>query len=171
LGRVFKTARPFYLENGLQSLYKAIMKLRLAKCLYSCAGLLIFFSNSTIAQNKTFQQLSERDSAKVTSAKREIVEILFTNIFRSETKDSVYLSTRNIPIDLQENFPKFANLATVFVSPDSEHDETCPFVFHNFSVSNNKATVSFGNCSDGLGYNFEKINGKWEFSSSIDHME
>jgi hypothetical protein len=130
------------------------------------------FSTLTIAQNKTLKQPSMKlESAKVISAKREIIEILFSNIFRSETKDSVYLSTRNIPIELQENFPKFENIIAEFVSPDSERGETCPLVFHSFFVSKTKATVSFGNCSDGLGYNFEKINGKWEFASSKDRIE
>ncbi len=104
------------------------------------------------------------DSGANLEAKREIIKILFSNIFRGEIKESILLSSKNIPEQLRSDFPQLKSLNTQIISSDS--DSVCPFVFHSFFVSENKATVSFGDCHEGLGYNFVKEDGKWRFDSN-----
>lgn len=119
------------------------------------------------AQFRSADTVSEnRDQAQTVKAKREIITLLFADIFRGEKKETVNLSTKNLPKQLLSNFPKFKNVSTRFVVDDETAEDLCPFVFHSFVIAMNKATLSFGNCRDGLGYEFEKLNGKWKFALS-----
>ncbi|MEZ5427911.1 MAG: hypothetical protein R2747_16695 [Pyrinomonadaceae bacterium] len=105
------------------------------------------------------------DTPEVTKAKRQIVKLLLKDIFRGKSGENIYLSTKNLPPKLMENFPKFKNLTARFVAEGGETETTgCPFEFRIFQVSGRKASVLFGDCRNGLGYNFEKVGGKWRFA-------
>lgn len=142
------------------------MKIGFAILVVWCVTFASGFSAAAQTQQNG-RSLDTPDSPKTIAAKREIIKILFSDIFRGERKETISLLTLNIPSELQENFPKLTNLSVELVPAESDNREKCHFVFHAFSVSQNTATVSFGNCNDGLGYNFEKIKGKWKFASSV----
>lgn len=141
------------------------MKMVFVKKHAICVALIFSFSMQAFTQSNQTDDAINEDSYKVVSAKRAIIKLLFSNIFRGESKETISLATKNIPSKLQNEFPKFPNLTTKIVSSDLNQDTNCAFIFHNFAINKNKATVSFGNCNDGLGYNFEKIKGKWQFAS------
>ena len=104
------------------------------------------------------------DSNQTVKAKREIISLLLKDIFRGERKGSVHLSKKNIPQAILRNFPKFEKLSVQLVAETSDDGPECPLEFSIFEVSGNTALVLFGDCRDGLGYNFEKVGGKWQFA-------
>jgi hypothetical protein len=94
--------------------------------------------------------------------KREIIKILLEEAGKSTNK-TIYLSNKNIPTALRNNFPRIKDVQIKLVSEESESSSMCPYEFGRFIGYDNKyIDVSFGNCNEGLGYTFKKIRGKWK---------
>lgn len=143
------------------------MRKSLIKLTFLCIVLTFSFSLTVASQSQQNKNISvNAETPQNIKAKREIIKLLFANIFRGEVKEEIYLSTKNIPSELQNNFPEIENITAQFIDATLPKENICPFVFHSFAISGKKATVSFGNCNDGLGYNFKKVNGKWKFESA-----
>ncbi len=129
-------------------------------------SLVLTFSFSLIvgAQTQQFKTSSAiNENPQTIKAKRKIIKLLLTDLFKNNADQEIHLSTKNIPSEIQKEFPVIRNLTTKLIAPDAVVPENeCPFEFRIFSVSGKKASVLFGDCNDGLGYTFEKTRGKWK---------
>ena len=79
------------------------------------------------------------------------------------------LSTENIPIEVQKNFPKTENVKFNLITPGYINETTSIyyFSFGEFKVSKRKVFVWFnendyGGGGSGFEYVFQKIKGKWK---------
>lgn len=105
---------------------------------------------------------------KLTSAdQRRIIEILLADKFSGEAETTVYISTANLKRDVQTDFPILKNIKIQLVSPGTASDsELCAYEFGEFQVIDKFVSVSFGNCRDGLAYDFIKSGAGWKSVSS-----
>lgn len=94
--------------------------------------------------------------------KREIIKILLESKFSKLNGETIKISTKNLPTEIKNNFPKIKNLKIRLVSESSEDSNVCPYEFSNFSVVDKFTSVGFGDCNGGLLYDFKKIRGKWK---------
>lgn len=140
------------------------MKMNFAKLLLLCLPLTICLDTPIAASGPDGAvQISEQP--ETVRAKREIIRLLLTEAFRGEESEEICLLTKNIPSELIENFPVFENLTVRFISEaEAEALQVCPFEIERFLLSEKRATVMFGDCGQGLGYEFEKVRGKWQFA-------
>jgi hypothetical protein len=108
----------------------------------------------------------EAENNLTTADQRRIIEILLTDKF-SGAKETIYISTANLKKDIQKDFPFPANIKVQFVSPRKAADsELCAYEFGEFQVIDKFVSVSFGNCRDGLAYDFIKSKAGWKSVSS-----
>lgn len=140
------------------------MKFSFVKTVFFCIALTFSFSLISAAQTQQFKTSSaNQETPKTIKAKREIIKLLLADFFKNRTEKDVYLSTKNIPKEIQNEFPPIENLTANLTEPDSKLQENnCLFEFRTFSVESKKAAVLFGDCNDGLGYTFKKMRGKWK---------
>ena len=122
------------------------------------------FSLTVAAQTQQFKTPSTiAEKPQIIKAKREIIKLLLADFFKNIEDKEIYLSTKNIPSEIQRKFPAIENITAKLIAPETElQDSECLFEFRIFSVSGKKASVLFGDCNDGLGYTFEKTRGKWK---------
>lgn len=129
-------------------------------------SIILTFSFSLIvaAQTQQFKTSSAiNETPQTIKAKRKIIKLLLADFFKNNNDQEIYLSTKNIPSEIQKEFPAIENLTTKLIAPEAASKENqCPFEFRIFSVSGKKASVLFGDCNNGLGYTFEKTRGKWK---------
>jgi hypothetical protein len=101
-------------------------------------------------------------SAPTLADKREIIRILLAKTSKNPAGKTISISTKNLPSEIKNNFPRVKNVKIQFV-PEGASDETgCPFEFGGFSVTGKLVTVSFGDCNEALAYTFKKVRGKWK---------
>lgn len=133
------------------------MPLRVATFLLTGFVLTVCFAFNTAAQNRP----DSGNLPTVAADKRAIIKLLLSDIFRGNPNETINLSTKNIPAQIRKNLPKFKDLTVRLVE---DEEDACPFEFHLFAVSGREAFVLFGDCRSGLGYNFEKVRGRWRFA-------
>ncbi|HEY8559833.1 MAG TPA: hypothetical protein VIL74_05475 [Pyrinomonadaceae bacterium] len=97
---------------------------------------------------------------------RQIIEILLRENFENAPEATIYLSTANIPEALRKNFAPLVNKTVRFVRP-AESAEFCAYEFGEFQTIDKFVSVSFGNCREGLAFDFIKDGGAWKAVSSI----
>lgn len=138
------------------------------KSAFFCIALTFSFSVITAAQSQRFRVNSGiSETSKTVKAKREIINLLLTDFFKNSSDKEIYISNKNIPAEIQNEFPKIRNLTTRLIESDSATAENCCiFEFRSFSLSEKQALVSFGDCRNGLGYTFQKTGGKWKSVSN-----
>ena len=144
------------------------MKMIFVKSAFLSLVLTCSFSLIGAAQTQQFKTPSAiTEKPKVIRAKREIIKILLADFSKNNAAREIYLSTRNIPSEIQKEFPAIENLTTKLIAPEAQSQESvCPFEFRIFTVSGKRASVLFGNCNNGLGYTFQKSRGKWNLIPS-----
>lgn len=124
--------------------------------------LAFFISSSNAQTNSDNRKDDSAVSAKSVKAQREIIKVVLENYFRGTNFSSIKLIADNLPASIQNDFPSVEGLSIQLV-PASEETE-CPFQFHAIRVKEKSAEVSFGNCSEGLGYYLELKRGKWQIA-------
>ena len=94
---------------------------------------------------------------------RQIIEILLMDEFSGVKETTVYISTANLDKLVQKDFPVLKNLKVQFVSRETAiKSELCAYEFGEFQVIDKFVSVSFGNCRDGLAYDFVKSSEGWK---------
>ena len=131
------------------------MKLRVLSSIF-----VLFFCFCAAHAQKTENKLPTADQ-------RRIIEILLADKFNGAAETTVYISTANLNKEIQKDFPLFENIKVQFVSPEtSVNSELCAYEFGEFQVIDKFVSVSFGNCRDGLAYDFIKSGDGWKGVSS-----
>lgn len=98
---------------------------------------------------------------------RRIIEILLADKFNGASETTIYISTANLKKEIQKDFPLPENVKIQLVSPEKAVDsELCAYEFGEFQVIDKFVSVSFGNCRDGLAYDFIKSGDRWKSVSS-----
>ena len=140
------------------------MKLSLVKTVFFCIALTFSFSLISAAQTQQFKKSSaNQETPKTIKAKREIIKLLLADFFKNDAAKEFYLSTKNIPKEIQTEFPLLEDLKATLTEPSSRlKEDNCLFEFRSFLVNEKKASVLFGDCNNGLGYNFKKKRGIWK---------
>lgn len=140
------------------------MKFSFVKTVFFYIVLTFSFSLICTAQTQQFKTTSPtQETSKTIKAKRQIIKLLLAEFFKNTEKKEFYLSTKNIPKEIQNEFPAIKDLTANLTEPDTQiQPENCLFEFRTFSVENKNASVLFGDCNSGLGYNFKKTRGKWK---------
>lgn len=93
----------------------------------------------------------------------EIIKVLLEENFRRPTNATVFISSRNLPAEVQKNFPRVKNLKVQFLSPEEiSETDVCFYEFGEFTMKKDFVNVSFGDCRDGLSYTFKKYGNKWK---------
>ncbi|MET0752552.1 MAG: hypothetical protein ABWZ66_04235 [Pyrinomonadaceae bacterium] len=100
--------------------------------------------------------------APTVADKREIIKILLEKTSKTGAVDTFIISTKNLPAEIKNNFPRIKNVKTQFVTEGASDSTVCPFEFGKFSVTGKLVTVSFGDCNEALAYSFKKVRGKWK---------
>ena len=140
------------------------MKTNFLKSAIFCIALFFSFSIFATAQTQQFKKTNGyfRKLPNI-KAKREIIKLLLLDFFKNNSDKEIYLSTKNIPLEIQTEFPKIKNLTAKLIQLNSATAEnSCVYEFRSFTVFRKKASVSFGDCKNGLGYTFQKSRGKWK---------
>ncbi len=109
----------------------------------------------------------ETDNKLTTADQRRIIEILLADKFNDEAETTIYISTANLSKEIQNNFPLLENIKVQLVSPETAVDsELCAYQFGEFQMIDKFVSVSFGNCRDGLAYDFIKYGDRWKSVAS-----
>ncbi len=116
----------------------------------------IFCLTTAASAQKTENELSLAD-------KRQIIEVVLKEKFEDSSEKMIYISTANLSDEIQKNFPSVKNKKVKFVAPaESAESDVCAFEFGEFEFIDKFASVSFGNCREGLAYDFKKYGDKWK---------
>lgn len=127
--------------------------------------------NVEIFPQKRQSKLSLRD-------KREIIRLILQNKdFRRDfsrlSEKSLLLSTKNIPPQLQRNFPRVKGLSLKLVSPKEARNSSVHLSFENFDIRKYAVKVHFSgyypHCFRDMLYTFRKRNGRWRFKANYNH--
>jgi len=115
-----------------------------------------FFSFVTINAQETTTELSLSD-------KKQIIETLLKEKFGGSPEKMILISTANLSDDLQKDFPIIKNKKIQLISAElPKNAETCAYEFGEFQFIDRFVSVTFGNCSEGLAYDFKKFGDKWK---------
>ena len=83
--------------------------------------------------------------------------------FERSSEKTIYISTSNLPIELQNDFPLIKNKKIQFVAPESfANSGLCVSEFGKFEAADKFVSVAFGDCNSGLAYVFIKFSDKWK---------
>lgn len=121
---------------------------------------LIFDASAQTGENASLS--APAVSAKVAKAQREIIKVVLENYFSGTTSRAISIISDNLSPAVRDNFPQINGLSIELVTLPNESG--CPFQFHTIRIKEKTAEVSFGNCSEGLGYYLEQKAGKWKIA-------
>ncbi len=94
---------------------------------------------------------------------RRIIEILLTDKFKGSSEKTIYISTINLSGEIQKDFPLLKNKKIRLVSPEHAAEaDLCAYEFGEFEFIDKFVSVAFGNCREGLAYDFIKSGGDWK---------
>lgn len=96
------------------------------------------------------------------SDKRQIIESLLTEKFGKSNEKTIYISTANLPEEIQKDFPPLKNKRIQLVSTENADSQICAYEFGEFEVTKKAVSVSFGDCDEGLVYDFKKFGKTWK---------
>jgi hypothetical protein len=140
-------------------LYKQVMKQFIKSCLLP--GIFVLFCFCAAQAQKTENKLAAADQ-------RRIIGILLNEKFKNAPEKIIYLTTANIPAEVQKNFQPVKNKTVRFVAPAAAaKSELCAYEFGEFQTIDKFVSVTFGSCRDGLAYDFIKDGDEWKAVSSI----
>jgi hypothetical protein len=148
------------LEERRLLLYKQNVNLQFIKLRALLSIFVLFFCFCAGRAQETANNLTTADQ-------RRIIEILLADKFSGAADTTIYISTENLKKDIQKDFPLLANIKFQLVSPrKAVGSGLCAYEFGEFQVIDKFVSVSFGNCRDGLAYDFIKSNAGWKSVSS-----
>jgi hypothetical protein len=136
--------------------YKQNVKLKYKKLSLLLSIVLSFFCLTAADAQKAETEPSLAD-------KRQIIEVLLKERFDKSSARTIYISTINLPAELQKDFPLVKNKKVELVSPeDSAKAGVCANEFGKFETIDKFVSVAFGDCNEGLAYDFIKFGDKWK---------
>lgn len=95
--------------------------------------------------------------------KKQIIESLLKEKFSDSPEKTIYISTANLSDDIQKDFPTLKNKKIQLISTETaKNSEACAYEFGEFQFIDRFVSVTFGNCSEGLAYDFKKFGDKWK---------
>jgi hypothetical protein len=117
---------------------------------------LIFFCSVAVHAQETETGLTLADQ-------RRIIGLVLEGKFKKSPRKTIYVSTINLPEEIQKDFPAIKNIQIQLVSEkDAVGFEPCPYEFGKFEFIDKYVSVTFGNCIEGLAYDFIKNGDEWE---------
>ena len=120
---------------------------------------LLFWASATRAQ--------ETENRLAPAEQRRIIAVLLNEKFTDAPEKTIYITTANIAPEVQKNFQPLKNKMIRFVSRDAAtRGELCAYEFGEFQVIDKFVSVTFGNCREGLAYDFIKDGAEWKGVSS-----
>jgi hypothetical protein len=156
-----KNGSSFFLEKCAVLLYKQDMNLQFMKFRVPAGIFVLFFCFCAASAQQTENKLAAADQ-------RRIIGILLNEKFERSSEKTIYISTANIPKEIQKNFQPLKNKTIQFVSPQTaEKSGLCAYEFGEFQTIDKFVSVTFGSCADGLAFDFIKDGDDWKAVSSI----
>jgi hypothetical protein len=145
------------LEKRVVLVYKQNVNQNFIKASVLLSIFLLFFgAGAAHAQEETADKLAVVDQ-------RQIIEVLLKEKFRGSDEKTIYLSTANLPAEIQKDFPLLKNKKVQFISTETAAGrEVCAYEFGAFEMIDRFVSVTFGNCNEGLAYDFKKYGDKWK---------
>lgn len=148
------------MEERSVLMYKQDVILQLMKLRAPLSIFVLFFCFCAAHAQKSENKLTTADQ-------RRIIEILLTDKFNGASEMTIYISTANLKKEIQKDFPLLENLKVQLVSTETAIDsELCAYEFGEFEIIDKFVSVSFGNCREGLAYDFIKAGDDWKSVSS-----
>jgi len=148
------------LEERSVLLYKQNVNLKFVKlrALLSLFVLFVCFGAANAQQT---------ENKMTTADQRRIIEILLADKFKGSPETTIYISTANLNKEILNDFPLLENIKVQLVTEkNAVNSELCAYEFGEFQVIDKFVSVSFGNCRDGLAYDFVKYGDQWKSVSS-----
>lgn len=93
---------------------------------------------------------------------RRIIEVLLNEKFKRSPETVLYLSTANLPEEILKDFPVLKNKTVELVRTAAAAEEVCAYEFGEFRFIDKFVSVTFGNCREGLAYDFQKDGAGWK---------
>ena len=110
----------------------------------------------------------EAENKLAASDQREIIALLLADKFEGSPEETIYLSTANLADELRKDFPRLKNKSVRLVAPAAVKDsEVCAYEFGKFEFIDKFVSVTFGNCRDGLAYDFIRDADGWKSVSRV----
>lgn len=148
------------MEESRFLLYKQDVNLKSVKLRALSSIFVLLFCFCAASAQETENKLTVADQQR-------IIEILLADKFNGSSETTIYISTANLNREIQNNFPLLENIKVQLVSPETAVDsELCVYKFGEFQVIDKFVSVSFGNCRDGLAYDFVKYGDRWKSVAS-----
>lgn len=91
---------------------------------------------------------------------RSIIEILLKEKFDKSSDETIFISTANLPAEIREEFSPLKNKKVRFVS--TQNSDVCAYEFGKFEFIEKYVSVTFGDCREGLAYDFMKSGSSWK---------
>lgn len=140
--------------------YKQDVNLKFVKLRALSSIFVLFFCFCAAHAQETENKLPAADQ-------RRIIEILLAEKFNDSSETTVYISTANLNKEIRKDFPLLENIKVQLVSPETAvNSGLCAYEFGEFQVIDKFVSVSFGNCRDGLVYDFIKDGDRWKSVAS-----
>lgn len=144
------------MEKRSVLLYKQEEKLKSMKSYLLLSVFVLFFCFSGIRAQKAENEPTFAD-------KRQIIEALLKEKFTGSSEKTIYISTANLPDEIQNDLPAVKNNKIQFVSAETAANQgVCAYEFGKFEATGKFISVSFGDCSEGLEYSFKKFGNVWK---------
>jgi len=116
----------------------------------------LFFSFTAVRAQAAENELTFAD-------KRQIIGVLLNEKFSGSPEKTIYVSTANLPDEIQKDFPPVKNKKIQLVSTEPTADtEVCAYEFGKFEFIDKFVSVTFGDCREGLAYDFKKFGDRWK---------
>lgn len=143
-------------------MYKRNVNLQfINRCARLGVFVLLFCFSAVNAQEENENKLAPAD-------RRMIISILLNERFKTAEETTIYLTTANIPDEIQKDFPTVKDKTVRLVSPETaRREEICAYEFGVFQFIDKFVSVAFGNCREGLAYDFVKEDDRWKPVSSV----
>lgn len=137
------------------------MKIKLKILIFLFCAVFLCFSLEAKAQ-KSKPSLTIKD-------KSEIIKTLLEEVFGNNPGKTIYISTKNIPAEIQTCLPRIKNVKFEFISAsrDAAAAAVCPYQIDEFTLYGKNVSIGFGDCNQGLSYDFRKIRGRWKIVPQI----
>lgn len=150
------------MEKSVRLLYKKNVNLQsLNRFALLGVFVLLFCFSAVNAQQEESKKLASAD-------RRLIIAALLNEKFKNSPETVLYLTTANIPDEIQKDFPTVKDKTVRLVSLETaRRDDICAYEFGEFQFIEKYVSVSFGNCREGLAYDFVKEDDRWKAVSSI----
>jgi hypothetical protein len=148
------------LEKRVVLLYKEDVNLQFIKrCVLPGIFGLLLCAGAARAQ--------EAENRLAPADQRRVIAVLLNEKFTDAPEKIIYITTANISAEVQKNFQPLKNKTIRFVSRDeAARGELCAYEFGEFQIIDKFVSVTFGNCREGLAYDFIRDGAEWKGVSS-----